>query len=282
VEGEGGGGGGFGEAGEDEADGVAEIGVVAAEGGLGEAVAEFDGGVGVGVREEDGAEAAGGGGDEEATEGAVGEGVVDGLACSACFHGGGGHAEGLGNTFVQTTWRTKTGFVDGVGDGEAGLADLVAEAFLALLAGEVAGGDAEDPLEAALEGEFAEAGGGGDVVELGAFSGVLGEEVGGFGDGFGLGIGFGGGELGLAAEAGAKAGGFGEGGGGEEGDVFALGAAAGAGGAAEDFGGFDGVDELAVGGGVAREDLLPGAACEDGGGWVGGVRHAVDSCEGES
>ena len=61
-----------------------------------------------------------------------------------------------------------------------------------------------------------------------------------------------------------EASGFGERGGGEEADVFALGAAAGAGRPAEDAGGFDGVDELAVGGGVAREDLLPGAACEDG------------------
>gem|GEM_PF-6022219 len=159
--------------------------------------------------------------------------------------------------FVEAAGGAEAGFVDGVGDGEAGLADLVAEALFALLAGEVAGGDAEDSLEASLEGEFAEAGGLGDVVELGALAGVGGEELGSPGDGCGLVVGFGGGALGLAAEAGAEAGGFGEGGGGEEGDVFALGAAAGAGGSAVDFGGFDGVDELAVGGGVAGEDLLP-------------------------
>ena len=95
---------------------------------------------------------------------------------------------------------------------------------------------------------------------------------------------FGGGALGLAAEAGAEAGGFGECGGGEEADVLALGAAAWAGRSAEDAGGFDGVDDLAVGCGIAREDLLPGAAGENGrgggAGWLGGG-HGVDFCEGE-
>ena len=90
-----------------------------------------------------------------------------------------------------------------------------------------------------------------------------GKEGGGLGNGFGLRVGFGDGALGLAAEAGTEACGLGEGGSGEEADVFALGAARGAGGPAEDAGGFYGVHELAVGCGVAREDLLPGAACED-------------------
>ena len=72
------------------------------------------------------------------------------------------------------------------------------------------------------------------------------------------------GGFGLAAQAGAVAGGWrlGEWG---RADVFAGRAAAGAAGLAEDFSGLDGVDELAVGAGVAREDLLPGFAGEDAG-----------------
>jgi hypothetical protein len=67
VEGEGGGGGVFGEAGEDEADGFGECGIVGcgAEDGLGEAFAKFYCGFDFGVCEEDSAEAPGGGCDQE-------------------------------------------------------------------------------------------------------------------------------------------------------------------------------------------------------------------------
>ena len=206
---------------------------------------------------------------------------MDDLACAAGLHRGGTHSEGLCYSLIQAAWRTKTGFVDSVGDGELWLADLVAEALFALLASEVSGGDAEDALEAALQGELAQPCGGGEVVEPGALAGVLGQELGGLGDGCGLRILFRRRSLWLTTQARAEARGFGEGGGGEEADVLALGPAAGAAGAAVDFGGLYGVDELAVGGGIAREDLLPCAACEDGRSClVVVVRHALDSCEG--
>ena len=137
---------------------------------MGETFAELDGEVGVGLAEEDGAEAAGSGGDEEAAERAVGGGVVDGLAGATGLHGGGAHAEGLVDAFVEAGGGAEAGFVDCVGDGEFGGADFFAEAGFALLAGEVAGGDAEDAFEAALEGELAEAGGGGEVVQRGALA----------------------------------------------------------------------------------------------------------------
>jgi hypothetical protein len=50
-----------------------------------------------------------------------------------------------------------------------------------------------------------------------------------------------------------------------QGDVLARGTAAGATGAAVDFGGFDGVEKLAVGAGVAGEDLLSLATGEEAG-----------------
>ena len=95
--------------------------------------------------------------------------------------------------------------------------------------------------------------------------GVFGEVLGGGGDDGGLGVGARSCEVRLAALAGAIAGLFGCSGGGEEGDVLARGAAAGAAWAAVDLGRFDGVEELAVGAGVAREHLLPLAAGEEAG-----------------
>ena len=142
----------------------------------------------------------------------------------------------------------------------------------ALGAGELAGADAEDAAESAQEGEAANAEEACEVGEAGALSGVGGEVVRGTGDEGGLGVGARGGEAGLATLAGTESGEFGGGGGGEEADVVARGAAAGTAWAAVDFGGLDGVDELAVGAGVAREDLLPLATGKEtgrGDGWSG-------------
>ena len=151
-------------------------------------------------------------------------------------------------------------------------ADLLLEGFDALGAGELAGGDAEDALEAAEDGEAGDAGGAGDLFEAGAFAGVGFEVSGDGGDGVGLRVGARLDAGGLAAEAGAEAGGLGGGGRREEGDVLAVGTAAGTAWAAEDPGGLDGVDELAVGGAVALKNLLPLLAGEDAGdgwGWHG-------------
>jgi len=142
----------------------------------------------------------------------------------------------------------------------------------ALGAGELAGADAEDAAESAQEGEAANAESACEVGEAGALSGVGGEVVRGTGDEGGLGVGARGGEAGLATLAGAEAGKFGCGGGGEEADIVARGAAAGTAWAAVDFGGLDCVDELSVGGCVAREDLLPLATGKEtgrGDGWSG-------------
>ena len=99
---------------------------------------------------------------------------MDDLACAAGLHRGGGHSEGLVDILVEAAGGAEAGFVDSVGDGELWLADLVAEALFALLASEVSGRDAEDALEAALQGELAQPCGGGEVVEPGALAGVLG------------------------------------------------------------------------------------------------------------
>ena len=153
-----------------------------------------------------------------------------------------------------------------------GGAEGVLEVGDALGSGELAGADAEDAAEGAQEGEAADAGDAGQVGEAGAFGGVAGEVVRGAGDEAGLGVGARRGEVRPATLAGAKAGLFGGGGGGEEADVLARGAAAGTAWAAVDHGGFDGIEELAVGGGVARKHLLPLAAGKEaghgGGGWV--------------
>jgi len=139
----------------------------------------------------------------------------------------------------------------------------------ALGAGELAGRDAKDAAEAAQESEAANAEGACEVGEAGAFSGVLGEVVRGTGDECGLGVGARRGEAGLATLAGTESGEFGGSGGGEEADVVARGAAAGTAWAAINFGRLDGIEELAVGAGIARENLLPLAAGKETGRGVG-------------
>ncbi len=135
---------------------------------------------------------------------------------------------------------------------------------------ELDGADAEDALEAAEDGEARDAGRPGHVGEPCPFGGVPGEELGDGGDGLGLRIGSGRGEVGLAAHAGAVACGLGQRRRRKEGDVFARGPAAGAAGAAEDVRRPNRIHELAVGGGVAREHLLPGLAGKDAGDPGGG------------
>ena len=159
-----------------------------------------------------------------------------------------------------------TGLSDaGQGLGVCGGAEGVLEAGDALGLGEFAGGDAEDAAESAQDGEAADAGSFGEIGQAGALGGMLGEVFRGSGDDGGLGIGARSCEFGLAALAGAEAGLLGRGGGGEEADVLFCGAAAGAAGAAVDLGRLDGVEELAVGVGVAGEHLLPLAAGKEAG-----------------
>ena len=267
----------------DEGDGVCEPAGVALGGdelGLVEALAQVGDELGVVAAEGDGADAGGGGGDEHAAERAGGGGVADEEACSAFAHDTRGHAEGFAGGFVEAAGGAEAGFVDGVDDalgfgfrrtarggfaGGVSGAEGVFEAGDALGLGELSGGDAEDAAESAQDGEAADSGGFSEVGEAGALGGVLGEVVGGGGDGGGLRVGTRDGAVGLAALAGAVAGLFGGGRGGEEADVLFCGATAGTAGAAVDLGGFNGVEELAVGAGVALEHLLPLAAGEEAG-----------------
>ncbi len=201
-------------------------------------------------------------------------------AGAACAHGARSHAEGVAAGLVETAGGAEAGLVDGVGDarwrsapvsrsggtrlglGGGGL-EGVFEAGDALGAGEFAGRDAEHTAKAAEQGEATHSGGFGNVCEAGAFGRVLGEVLGGGGDSGGLGIGAWSGKAGLAALAGAVAGLLCRGRGGEEGDVLPGGAAAGAAWTAVDPRRLDGVKELAIGAGVAREHLLPLAAGKD-------------------
>ena len=138
-----------------------------------------------------------------------------------------------------------------------GRAQGVFESGDSLGAGKLAWTDTEDAAETAQKGEAADAGGPGQVGEASAFGGVLCEVLAGGGDDVGLWIGAGGCMVRPASFAGAKPGLLRGGSSGEEPDIFASGTAAGAAWTAVDAGGLDGIEELAVGGGVAREDLLP-------------------------
>ena len=278
VEREGGGEGVFARLAEDEGEGFGEPAAVAFGGdelSLVEAGSEIGYELGIVAAEGDGADAAVGGGGEHAAKRAGRGGVLDDEAGATFAHRAGRHAEGGLAVLVETAGGAEAGVVDGFGDagprerpaamGGADWLDTVLELLEALGPGELAGADAQDSAEAPEEGEAAGASGLGEVGEPGALGGVLGKILGGGGDDFGLGVGPRLGAVGLAAFAGAVAGGLGGVGRGEEADAFAGGATAGAAGLAVDLGRLDGVDELAVGGGVAPEDLLPLAAGEEAG-----------------
>ena len=171
---------------------------------------------------------------------------------------------------VKAAGGAEACLVDGVGDalggssgrpddwlglrccGRFGRAQGILEVCDSLGAGELAGADAEHATESAQKGEAADAGGTGQVGQAGAFGGMFGEVLAGGGYDGGLGVRPWRGELRLTALAGAEASLLRGGGGGEEVNTLARGAAARTAWTAIYPGGFDGIEELAVGAGIAR------------------------------
>ena len=233
---------------------LVEVIVTLGDGGFGEGLAEFFDELGFRVAEAHGADASGGAGDDDEAEGTVADGVADFDSFASSLILAGGHAQDFGGLFVEAAAGVEAGVVDGAGDGGAG-AESGADPFGAMFNGVLARREAGDFAEDAQEMEAAHVGGPSEGFEFG-------RGVGGFDGSAGVlddfGVAFGErGFVGAAAFTRAEAGLFGGGAGIVEADIAAEGEAGGAGGPAVDAGAFDGVDEAAVGGGVAGLDGGP-------------------------